>query len=337
MELLSDVFLLLGAIALFLFGLKKLSAETGMLCGGKIDAVVRYATKNRVGGVLAGMLITSVLQSSVATNVIAITFVEKGIISFTACSAVIMGTNIGTTVTAQLISLSNVFDFSPEAVGGFIAFTGLILTFIKNKKVQAAGGAAIGFGFLFIGLGLMTTSAASFKKYLWFTNLFLVDNPFVLLLNGIVVTVILQSSSVVSGIVIVLSTVGLISFRSATFIILGANIGTCLPVIWASANMSNEARKAACFNLAFNIIGTILFFLPILLGLCDRLPFLNTADIGRNIANFHTFFNLSVCVVILPVLKPFCRLVERIFGFNEKAKNHLHFNAKIIAFDNKNV
>lgn len=337
MDFFSDVFLLLGAVTLFLFGLKKLSSDIGLLCGGKIDSVVRKATKNRFGGVLAGMLTTSVLQSSVATNVIAITFVEKGIIDFLACSAVIMGTNIGTTVTAQLISLSDVFDFSPEAVGGFIAFIGLILSLIKNPKTKAAGGAAIGFGFLFIGLGLMTESAANFKKYLWFTDLFLVDNPFILLLNGIVVTVVLQSSSVVSGIVIVLSSVGLVSFRSAVFIILGANIGTCLPVIWASANMSDEARKAACFNLEFNVIGALLFFAPVLLGLFDRLPFLNTPDVGRNIANFHTFFNASVCAVLLPFLKPCCRLAEKIFGFKRSDKKARNFIAENITFGNKIV
>lgn len=315
MVVFSDILLLLGSVTLFLLGLTKLSGEIGGLCGGKVDKIVRYATKNRVGGALAGMFITSVLQSSVATNVIAITFVEKGVIDFVACAAVIMGTNIGTTVTAQIVSLSNVFDFTPAAVGGGVAFIGMLLSLFKNSKVKAAGGAAVGFGFLFIGLGLMTESAANFKKYLWFTNLFLVDSPIILLLNGIMVTAVLQSSSVVSGIIIVLSTIGLIPFRSAAFMILGANIGTCLPVIWASANMSDEARKAACFNLAFNIAGTILFFFPLYFGIYDILPFLNTADVGRNIANFHTFFNLIVCFLLLPVLKPFCRLVERVFDF----------------------
>jgi len=315
MVVFSDILLLLGSVTLFLLGLTKLSGEIGGLCGGKVDKIVRYATKNRVGGALAGMFITSVLQSSVATNVIAITFVEKGVIDFVACAAVIMGTNIGTTVTAQIVSLSNVFDFTPAAVGGGVAFIGMLLSLFKNSKVKAAGGAAMGFGFLFIGLGLMTESAANFKKYLWFTNLFLVDSPIILLLNGIMVTAVLQSSSVVSGIIIVLSTIGLIPFRSAAFMILGANIGTCLPVIWASANMSDEARKAACFNLAFNVAGTILFFFPLYFGIYDILPFLNTADVGRNIANFHTFFNLIVCFLLLPVLKPFCRLVERVFDF----------------------
>ena len=112
MVVFSDILLLLGSVTLFLFGLTKLSGEIGGLCGGKVDKIVRYATKNRVGGALAGMFITSVLQSSVATNVIAITFVEKGVIDFVACAAVIMGTNIGTTVTAQIVSLSNVFDFT---------------------------------------------------------------------------------------------------------------------------------------------------------------------------------------------------------------------------------
>ncbi len=321
MATVSDIFLLLGSITVFLFGLKKLSADTGELCGGKLDYFVRKATSNRFGGVLAGMISTSVLQSSVATNVIAITLVEKGVIDFFACAAVVMGTNIGTTITGQLVSLSAVFDFEPSAIGGVIAFIGMILSLFNNKKVKSAGGALLGFGFLFVGLGMMTESAANFKKYYWFTSLFLVENPVVLFLNGLVVTAILQSSSVVTSIIIVLSSVGLVSFDSAAFLILGANVGTCLPVIIASADMSEQSRKSAYFNLAFNIFGTLLFFFPLL---SDRfigaIPFFNTPDTGRNIANFHTFFNLAVCVVMLPILKPFCGLIEKIFSFFDRPK-----------------
>lgn len=317
MAMFSEIFCLLGSVTLFLFGLKKTSREVGELCGGKHAGVIRAATGNRCFAVLAGALSTAVLQSSVATNMIAITFVEKGIIDFVACAAVIMGTNIGTTVTAQLVSLSSVFDFEPGAIGGLFAFSGLILTFLKSEKVKKAGGAALGFGFLFIGLSLMTSAASGLKKYYWFTSLFLVENPFVLFLNGIVVTAVLQSSSVVTGMLIVLSSVGLISFDTSIFLILGANVGTCLPVIFASADLRDEARKAAWFNLAFNVFGSALFFIPLLISpsVVFKIPFLSGGDIGRNIANFHTFFNTVVCLAILPILKPFCGFVEKIFAF----------------------
>jgi len=325
----SDLFLLLGSITVFLFGLKKMSSDVGRLCGGRLDKFVRLFTKNRCGGVLAGTLSTAVLQSSIATNIIAITFVEKGIIDFFSCAAVVMGTNIGTTFTAQLVSLSSVFDFDVGAIGGLVAFCGMMLTLFKNEKVKAFGGAALGFGLLFIGLSLMTASAANFKKYLWFTSLFLVENSFVLFLNGILITSVLQSSSVVTSMIIVLSSVGLVPFSSAIPMILGANIGTCLPVVIASADMSDEARKAAWFNFAFNVFGSALFFIPLTFfpEILTGLPIFASADTGRKIANFHTFFNVVVCVLILPVLKPFCNAVEKIFAF-KPARKKVKMSAK---------
>ncbi len=316
MILFENVFLLLGAIALFLNGLKVLADGVCEFAGEKMKRAVRGATANRCGAVLAGALCTAVAQSSVATNMIVVAFVEKGIINFVSASAIIMGTNIGTTVTAQLVSLSSVSDFDITAIGSLIAFIGFILTLSKKEKKVALGKAMLGFGFIFIGIELLTGSVERFKAYAWFTDLFLVKNPLLLLLNGFLITAVLQSSSVVTSVMIVLSSIGLLNFENATFIVLGANIGTCLPVIFATLSMGKESLKSAVFNIVFNIIGTIIFF-PLLVffgkEICSSTLFSTSAP--RQIANFHTFFNTFVCIILLPFLKPVCSLIERFFKF----------------------
>lgn len=315
MQLAEDVFLVAGAIAVFLFGLKKMSNEISEICGNRLTAFVRGATSNRVGALLSGCISTAILQSSIATNMIAITFVEKQVIDFYTCSAVIMGTNIGTTFTAQLVSLSSVFDFNMSAVASLICACGALLTLFNNKTLKSFGGASFAFGLVFIGLKLMTDAAENFKAYAWFNNLFLVKNPVVLLLNGFVITSFLQSSSVVTSIMVVLASLGLLDFSSAAFMIFGANIGTCLPVMLASAKMSEQSKKTALFNLIFNLFGCVLYFVPLIVfkDKIQKLSFFSNVYAGRNIANFHTLFNLTVSLALLPVLKPFCKLVEKIY------------------------
>ncbi len=310
--MLENIFLLLGAVALFLYSLKLLAEGVSEIAGERMKSLVRASTSNRCGAVLAGAICTAVAQSSVATNMVVIAFVEKGIIGFVSASAVIMGTNIGTTVTAQLVSLSSVSQFNVVAVGSFIAFLGFILCLGNNQTKKRVGKALLGFGFLFIGIQLLTQVVEKFKGYSWFTSLFLVKNPLLLVLNGFVITAVLQSSSVVTSVMIVLAELGLLSFSSATFIILGANIGTCLPVIFASLSMGKESVKCSLFNIAFNIIGSLIFILPLIfLGEQFQCLRIFSSSVGRAIANFHTLFNFTVCIILLPILKPICKLVER--------------------------
>lgn len=314
--LLQDIFTLLGAIALFLYGLKLLSSGVENLISGGVSKWVKGATKNRFGAFLAGTLCTAVAQSSIATNMIVITFAQKGVISFLSACALIMGTNVGTTITAQLVSLSTLSEFKITAIGSAVAFIGLILNLLNGTKQKALGKAFIGFGFVFMGINLLSDSVESFKRYSWFTNLFLVKNPLLLLINGFIITAVLQSSSVVTSVMIVLASLNLMNFSSATFIILGANVGTCLPVIYSSAKMGESAKKSAIFNLIFNIFGALTFFIPLLLlkdRLCEFLPF--TSTIGRNIANFHTLFNCAVSLLILPFLNYFCNFTQKIYYF----------------------
>ena len=309
--MLENIFLLLGAVALFLYSLKLLAEGVSEFAGERMKSLVQASTSNRCGAVLAGTICTAVAQSSVATNMIVIAFVKNGIIGFISASAVIMGTNIGTTVTAQLVSLSSVSQFNVVALGSLIAFLGFVFGLVKNQTLKKVGKALLGFGFLFMSIQLLTQVVEKFKGYSWFTSLFLVKNPLLLLLNGFVITAVLQSSSVVTSVMIVLAELGLLNFSSATFIILGANIGTCLPVIFASLSMGKESVKCSLFNIAFNIIGSLIFILP-LVFLGEQIQCLKmfSSSVGRAIANFHTLFNFTVCIILLPILKPICKLVE---------------------------
>lgn len=339
MDFLVELLTLAGGVCVFSYGLKKLSREAGRLFGGRLGVFVRSATKTRIGGVAAGALSTAVLQSSVAVNVVAVTLVEKGIIDFASCCAVIMGTNVGTTVTAQLVSLSSVFDFDVGIIGSVALITGSLLVVIsddgRRARLKNAGGSVIGLGFMFTGLSALSVSVATFSRYEWFVGLFKIRSPLVLFLNGLVVTAVLQSSSAVTSMIILLSASGLITFDRAAMIILGANAGSCLPVWFAATDMGDEARKSTFFNFAFNLFGALVFIPPLCIfgEKIDLFPYFSFPNVGKAIADFHTFFNVITTVGVLPVLKPFCSFVERIFnlvnGRKKREKSHAEASGKI--------
>lgn len=303
-----------GGVTLFLLGLKFMSDNMFDLTGKKVKAALKGVTKNRFAGVVTGTLVTAAIQSSIATNVILVGFVSAGVITFEAAAAVIMGANIGTTVTAQLVSLSGKQIFDITAFGAGICFVGFLISLLKNKKVKAVGGVMVGFGMLFFGLDIVNDGVLFFKNYGAFRNIFLVKNEFLLFLNGAVITALIQSSSAVTSIMIILAGNGLLTFESSMFLILGANVGTCLCVIAAAINKPVEARRTAFFNFAFNLFGSLILFLPLCLFKTEVALWFASFSHGteRMIANFHTLFNLFVTAVLLPVLKPFTALIAKI-------------------------
>ncbi len=337
----KNILLLLGSIAVFLSGLKLISDEVSALSGEKMKKTIRAVAGTRCGAALAGCATTALAQSSIATNMIVIGFVEGGVMSFQQAAAAIMGTNVGTTMTAQLVSFSAAGGgFDITAIGCGFAFIGVLLKLFKSEKTRSVGGALCGFGFVFIGLMLMTNAVESFKNYVWFKNLFLVENPLLLFLNGLVITAVIQSSSVATGMMVVLGSLGLLPFEKSAFLILGSNIGTCIPVVFASANKSAEAKKAALFNVVFNAIGSFLFFIPLaLLGSkVNSLPLFKGRAIGRKIANFHTFFNLAVCLILVPFLNGVCAFTEKIyyfFNFSHQKNKKQSTNKKSVAVATK--
>ncbi len=318
------ILLALGGITFFLLGLKFMSENMEKLAGNKMQKVLRTFTNNRCAGVLTGAISTAVLQSSIATNVITVGFVSSGILTFYSASAIVMGANIGTTVTAQLVSLSGSELFDVTALGSLIAFIGFILMFFKNVKLECLGGVMAGFGMLFFGLDVISDSVAFFKNFQSFRNIFLVQNDLLLILNGILITSIIQSSSAVTSVMIILASNGLLAFESSMFLILGANVGTCFSVILASANKPVEARRVAYFNLLFNVVGTVVLFLPLSLFKTQISEvFLDfSGTIEREIANFHTLFNILVTAILLPLLKPFTSLLNKVVKDKEKNNNY---------------
>ena len=322
MYIFQQILLALGGITLFLYGLKLMSDNMESLAGDKMKNLLYSCTKNKYLGVLTGAFTTAVIQSSIATNVILVGFVSNGIMSFYQASAVIMGANIGTTMTAQLVSLSGEEFFDITSIGALIAFIGFIVSFIKSGKCQEIGGVMLGFGMLFFGLDVISNTVSFFKTLESFRSIFLVKNDLILLLNGIIITGIVQSSSAVTSVMIILASNGLLSFESSMFIILGANIGTCLSVIVCAMGRPVEARRTAVFNLAFNLFGSLILLVPLSIFKTQIANvFLSfSGTIERQIANFHTIFNLFVTIILLPLLKPFTNLISKLITNKEYSK-----------------
>lgn len=314
MYIIGQFLLALGGITLFLIGLKFMSDNMELLAGKKMKSLLSSCTKNKIYGVMTGAVSTAVIQSSIATNVILVGFVSNGIMSFYQASSVIMGANIGTTITAQLVSLSGKDGFDITVLGSFIAFLGFIFSFIKKGKLTELGGVMMGFGMLFLGLDIVSERVSYFKNFEKFRAIFLVKNDLLLLFNGLIITSIVQSSSAVTSVMIILASNGLITFENSMFLILGANIGTCLSVIVAAVGKPAPARQTAFFNLAFNVVGSIILFLPLSIFKTQiASAFLSfSGSIEREIANFHTLFNLLVTLMLLPVLKPFTNLISKV-------------------------
>lgn len=323
MYIFQQILLALGGITLFLFGLKLMSENMERLAGDKMKSLLYGCTKNKYLGVLTGAFTTAVIQSSIATNVILVGFVSNGMMSFYSASSVIMGANIGTTMTAQLVSLSGEEAFDITSIGALIAFIGFIVSFIKSGKCQEIGGVMLGFGMLFLGLDVISDTVSFFKTLESFRSIFLVKNDLILLLNGIIITGIVQSSSAVTSVMIILASNGLLSFESSMFLILGANIGTCLSVIVCAMGKPVEARRTAVFNLAFNVFGSLILLVPLSIFKTQIANvFLSfSGTIERQIANFHTAFNLLVTIILLPFLNPFTNLISKLITDKEVQKN----------------
>lgn len=309
--MITELLILFGGIALLVFGLNLISKNSESLAEEKFSKTIRNCVKTPIGGLLTGTVVAGVTQSSLAVSVIAVGLVEVGVISFSSSAAVIMGANIGTTVTAQLISLSGK---SGTLIGSICLIIGLLTGFCKNSTLKKIGNAVVGLGVLFTGLSVMATSLKGMVGYGWFKNIFLTDNPFLLFLNGTVLTGITQSSSAITGIIVLLANENLITVKNSAFITLGANIGSCFFVVLSSLSKSREARRSSVFNLLFNFSGALLFF-PITYFFGDSISLLllrGGRTFGKAIADFHTAFNLICALVFFPLLGVFEKIIKKI-------------------------
>lgn len=288
---------LLGGLALFLFGMKMMSDGLEQAAGDRMKHILERLTSNRFAGVAVGAGITAVIQSSSATTVMVVGFVNSGLMTLRQAIWVIMGANIGTTITGQLIAL-DIGVLAP-----FAAIVGVVLVvFLKAKKLHSMGYIIGGLGVLFIGMGMMSDSMTNLRNSEMFVSVVAdMSNPLVGILAGTVFTAIIQSSSASVGILQALAMSGTISLSSAAFVLFGMNIGTCITAVLASIGTSRNARRTTIIHLMFNIIGTTLFT-----AICLATPFpsfielLTPANPAAQIANLHTIFNIATSLLLLP-------------------------------------
>ena len=301
---------LLGGIALFLYGMSIMGAGLEKLAGGKMQGVLQKLTSSTLKGVIFGTLITAVIQSSAGTVVICVGLVNSGIMTLTQSVGVIMGANIGTTVTGQLIRMADISGDSlwltlvqPKTFAPVVAFIGCILyVFIRNAKKKNIGQIMLGFGILFTGMSLMDTGVAPLKESVVFQNLFVsMSNPILGVLVGLLATVAIQSSSASVGILQALSSTGLVTFGSAIPIILGAHIGTAFTPLLTIGGSSKDGKRAAFIHLYFNIIGSIvvmalIYAIQYTIGIPMWYDVMNKSSI----ANIHSLSSVAAMLLLLP-------------------------------------
>ena len=294
---LNDILLLLGGLALFLYGMQMMGNGLETAAGNKMKSILEKLTSNRIKGVLVGAAITAVIQSSSATTVMVVGFVNSGLMTLNQAVWVIMGANIGTTITGQLIALDI------DVIAPLFAFAGVaVIMFAKNEKIKHISEIFAGLGVLFIGMGMMGDAMAPLQQsetFIGFMANF--NNPLVGILIGAVFTAIIQSSSASVGILQALASTGAIPLSSAVFILFGQNIGTCITAVLASIGTKVNAKRTTVIHLMFNIIGTVLFSVICLITpFTDWIAALTPDNPVAQIANVHTTFNIVTTLVLLP-------------------------------------
>ncbi|WP_150845888.1 MULTISPECIES: Na/Pi symporter [unclassified Clostridium] len=311
---------LLGGLGLFLYGMKLMGDGLENAAGDKLKGIFDRITSNPVKGVLTGTIVTAIIQSSSATTVMVVGFVNAGLMNLYQATSVIMGANIGTTITAQLITFK--FDaFAPV----FLAIGAVMILFCNKRKVKEVGQIILGFGILFLGLKLMSSAMSPLKDSVFFTNLILkLEGHTILgLLIGMMMTAVLQSSSASTGILVALASTGSLPLTVAIPILLGNNIGTCVTALISSIGTSITAKKAAVIHLLFNLIGAVIFLIIPVSFLANIVlaisPNSGVEAIPRQIANAHTIFNVVNTLLLLPLIKYLVAFVNKIIpGEDEK-------------------
>ena len=305
----SDVLGLLGGLALFLYGMQMMSAGLEAAAGNRMKRILERLTSNRILGVLVGAGITAVIQSSSATTVMVVGFVNSGMMTLQQAVWIIMGANIGTTVTGLLIALD------VGAMAPLLAFVGVaFVVFLKKPILHHWGQIIAGLGVLFLGMGMMSDAMMPLRESQFFIDLMTqMSNPVLGILVGMVFTAIIQSSSASVGILQTLAASGLIGLHSAAFILFGQNIGTCITAVLAAIGTSRSAKRTTIIHLLFNVIGTVIFTtLCILTPLTGLIESLLPATPAGQIAALHTTFNIVTTLLLLPFGTHLAKIAERI-------------------------
>ena len=316
----TEILQLLGGLALFLYGMQMMSTGLETAAGNKMKTILERLTSNRIKGVLAGAIITAVIQSSSATTVMVVGFVNSGLMTLRQAVWVIMGANIGTTITGQLIALD------VGALAPFFAFVGVAcIMFVKKENVRHISEVIAGFGVLFIGMDMMGNAMVPLQSSEVFINFMTTfSNPLAGIAMGAVFTAIIQSSSASVGILQALASAGLVPLSSAVYILFGQNIGTCITAVLASIGTKPAAKRTTIIHLMFNIIGTTIFtVICILTPFTDFMAGTAPGNAAAQIANVHTTFNIVTTLLLLPFGTYMASLAEKILPESESEKDEV--------------
>lgn len=311
-----------GGLGMFIYGMQIMAQGLENAAGNKMKSLLEALTKNKFMGVMLGAAITAVIQSSSATTVMVVGFVNAGLMNLTQAMGVIMGANIGTTVTGWLVSSVEWAEFlSPAKLAPIAVIVGVVMMMMgKRRTTKDIASIIVGFGLLFIGISTMSSSVEPLKDYEGFVNLFVVigKNPFLGILAGALVTAIIQSSSASVGILQSLAAAGLVPFSAAIYIIMGQNIGTCVTAILSSLGAKKNAKAAALMHLLFNIIGTIIFSIIAIIYFTLLHPEAGMGSISQTqISIVHTAFNIGTTVLLFPVSGLIVKLAKKIGNVDE--------------------
>lgn len=313
----ANILSLLGGLALFLYGMQMMSGGLEAAAGNRMKQILEKLTANRFLAVIVGALITAVIQSSSATTVMVVGFVNSGMMTLAQAVWIIMGANIGTTITGQLIAL-DVGMMAP-----MFAFLGVsMVVFLKSPKAHHYGEIIAGLGVLFIGMGMMSDSMKPLREVPEFVNLMTsFSNPVIGIGVGALFTAVIQSSSASVGILQSLASNGLIGLSNAVFVLFGQNIGTCITAVLAAIGTSKNAKRTTLIHLLFNVIGTTIFTVVcILFPLTTLVESFTPGNVPAQIANMHTLFNVVTTLLLLPVGQYLAKLAEKIMPDSEEDK-----------------
>ena len=314
--MLWNIFFAFGGVAVMMMGMKVMGGGLEKFAGTGMKRLLGKVTTNRFAGVGVGVAVTSIIQSSTATTVMLVGFVNVGLMTLTQATNVIMGANIGTTVTAHIVSLSGVGAIDIGAIAAMIGCAGVLMAMlVKNEKTANIGNILAGLGLIFVGLEFISiytkeimffTENGNKVPYEWVQVIFRGDHfPLLLILIGLVLTALVHSSSTITSLMVVLASIDVLSFDNALFLALGSNIGTCLTSILSSAGTQVNAKRTAIVHLLFNTFGCFIFLAPLWIwkskvgGLFNSI----SGNVGQQIAVFHTLFNVVTTAVMLPFSK----------------------------------
>lgn len=310
----QNLFDMLGGLGLFLFGMREMTESLELFSGAFVKEVIRKFTKNKYMGALVGFIVTAIIQSSSATTVIVVGMADAGLMALNQTVGIIMGSNIGSTVTGLIIAI-NLFSLAP-----IIIFLGVILLFFKSKILKSIGSVLTGLGILFLGMHMISASVKPISEMPIVKEILSsLSNPIIGLLTGLVFTAIVQSSSVSIGILEALGLAGAVSLKNAAFVIYGQNIGTCITALIASVGVGKTAKRTAMIHILFNVIGSAVFTLITLF--LPFLPFIEKVipeNIMLQISSIHVLFNLLSTALLLPFSEVLINLTYRIIPGSKK-------------------